>query len=633
MTAVDQVSNPETVPAEISPQHGALGTMAIGALGVVYGDIGTSPLYTFKTAIDWAGGQATSATALGILSLVVWTLIITTSIKYVAIVMRADNDGEGGILALMSLLGIKHGERAFVISLGIIGAAMLYGDGAITPAISVLSALEGIKDPLPSFTPYVLPLSVLVLLALFALQPLGTARIGALFGPIMAIWFVTIGILGLAGIARHPDVLAALDPRVGLSYLFGHGITGFLVLGGVFLCATGAEALYADMGHFGAKPIRLSWYGLVLPTLVANYAGQTAVLVGGEVAGGSNPFFALCPPGLQIPLVALATVATIIASQSIISGTFSMTRQAIQLGLCPRLHITQTSAQGYGQIYVGFVNWALMLLTLTLTISFRSSDNLASAFGIAVALTMLLTSMLMFLAMREVWGWSLWLSVLVAGVFVAVDLSFVTANMMKVVEGGWVPLLVGAVLFFLMSTWHRGRIALGEQLERDTLPLTTFIASMRKKDRIPGTAVYMTSRLDMVPVPLLHNLKHNKVLHQRIVLLHVLTANTPRVAPDNRIKVTDLGDNFYTIVAEYGFMQHPNIPRVLQRCGGNGLKFDMMDTSFFVGRVKIVPAKQSALGRLRAQLFEIMHRNALAATDFFRIPPNRVIELGSQTEI
>ena len=633
MNALEQISPAETTPAETGPRHGTLGTMAIGALGVVYGDIGTSPLYTFKTAIDWAGGQATPVVALGILSLVVWTLIITTSIKYVAIVMRADNDGEGGILALMSLLGIKHGERALVISLGIIGAAMLYGDGAITPAISVLSALEGIKDPLPSFAPYVFPLSVVVLLALFALQPLGTARIGALFGPVMAIWFVTIGILGIAGIADHPGVLAALDPRVGLSYLFGHGFTGFLVLGGVFLCATGAEALYADMGHFGAKPIRLSWYGLVLPSLVLNYAGQTAVLVGGEVANGSNPFFTLCPPSLQIPLVALATIATIIASQSIISGTFSMTRQAIQLGLCPRLHITETSAQGYGQIYVGFVNWALMLLTLALILSFRSSDNLASAFGIAVALTMLLTSMLMFLAMREVWGWSLWLSVLVAGVFVMVDLSFVTANMMKVVEGGWVPLLVGSVLFFLMSTWQRGRVALGEQLERDTLPLATFIAQMRKKERIPGTAVYMTSRLDMVPVPLLHNLKHNKVLHQRIVLLHVVTANIPRVPPERRLKVTNLGDNFHTIIAEYGFMQQPNVPRLLHRCGSDGLTFNLMDTSFFVGRVKIVPARQSALGRFRCRIFEIMHRNALAATDFFRIPPNRVIELGSQTEI
>jgi len=479
----------------------------------------------------------------------------------------------------------------------------------------------------------VLPLSVAVLIAVFALQPQGTARIGALFGPIMTIWFVTIGLLGVAGIVQHPDVLAALDPRVGLAYLFGHGFTGFLVLGGVFLCATGAEALYADMGHFGARPIRLTWYGLVLPTLILNYAGQIAELVGGEVAAGSNPFFTLCPAGVQLPLVALATIATIIASQAIISGTLSMTRQAIQLGLCPRLHITQTSSQGYGQIYVGFVNWTLMLLTLALTVSFRSSDNLASAFGIAVALTMLLTSMLMFIAMREVWGWSLVASAAVAGLFVIVDLSFVAANMMKVMQGGWVPLVVGATLFFLMSTWHRGRVALHEQLERDTLPLSIFIAQMRKKERIPGTAVYITSRLDMVPVPLLHNLKHNKVLHARIVLLRVITANIPRVPPDRRLKLADLGDNFYAITAEYGFMQRPNVPRVLFRCAADGLKFEMMETSFFVGRVKIVPAKHSSFGRFRCRIFEVMHRNALAATDFFRVPPNRVIELGSQTEI
>lgn len=637
MTAVEQrtgeLSSHEMMPAEPGPHHGALRQMAIGALGVVYGDIGTSPLYTFKTAIEWAGGEATPVVALGILSLVVWTLLITTSLKYVAIVMRADNDGEGGILALMSLLGIKRGERRFVIALGIIGAAMLYGDGAITPAISVLSALEGLKGPLPSFAPYVLPLSVLVLVALFAIQPQGTGRIGALFGPVMIVWFVTIGLLGIIGILQHPGVLAALDPRVGLAYLFGHGFTGFLVLGGVFLCATGAEALYADMGHFGPRPIRLTWYGLVLPTLVLNYAGQTAVLVGNQGAAPSNPFFMLCPPGLQLPLVALATVATIIASQSIISGTFSMTRQAIQLGLCPRLHVTQTSSQGYGQIYVGFVNWALMALTLTLAVSFRSSDNLASAFGIAVALTMLLTSVLMFFTMREVWHWSLWLSAAVAGLFVIVDLSFVAANMMKVIEGGWVPLVVGGILFFLMFTWHRGRVELAAQLERDTLPLSTFIAQMRKKDRISGTAVYMTSRLDNVPVPLLHNLKHNKVLHERIVLLHVVTANIPRVPPERRIKLTNLGDNFYTIVAEYGFMQQPNVPRVLHRCMAQGIEFNMMETSFFVGRVKIVPAKDSTLGRFRCTIFEIMHRNALAATDFFRIPPNRVIELGSQREI
>jgi KUP system potassium uptake protein len=614
-------------------QRGDLATLALGALGVVYGDIGTSPLYTIKTAIEWAGGEATPVAAMGMLSLIAWTLIVTTSIKYVAIVMRADNDGEGGILALMSLLGIKHGERAGVIVVGILGAALLYGDGAITPAISVLSALEGIKAPLPAFAAYVLPLSVVVLVALFALQPQGTARIGRLFGPITTLWFLSIGLLGTFGILRHPSVLAALDPRYGLEYLFGHGWTGFLVLGGVFLCATGAEALYADMGHFGPQPIRVAWYTLVLPTLLLNYAGQAGVVVDGEVPAGGNPFFVLCPSLLQVPLVALATAATIIASQSIISGTFSMTRQAIQLGLCPRLNITQTSSEGYGQIYVGFVNWALMALTLGLALSFRSSDNLASAFGIAVALTMLLTSLLMFIAMREVWRWSLPLSIAVAGLFVIVDLSFVSANMMKVLEGGWVPLVVGATLYFAMSTWWQGRAALARQLERDTLPLKDFIVQVRGKSRVAGTAVYMTSRIDVVPVPLLHNLKHNKILHERIVLLHVVTRNIPRVPPDKRIEIVDFGDNFHSVVAYYGFMQNPSVPRVLERCSSQDLRFNMMETSFFVGRVKIVPKRKSPFGAARCKLFEIMHRNALAATEFFRIPPNRVIELGSQVEL
>src|SRR5215470_14995693 len=616
-----------------TPHHSDLAAMALGALGVVYGDIGTSPLYTLKTAVEWAGGEATPAAALGMLSLIVWTLLITTSIKYVAIVMRADNDGEGGILALMSLLGIRHGERPTVIAIGILGAALLYGDGAITPAISVLSALEGIKTPLPAFAPYVLPLSIVVLIAVFGLQPQGTARIGRLFGPVMTLWFVTIGVLGLAGIARHPAVIVALDPHYGLDYLFGHGLTGFLVLGGVFLCATGAEALYADMGHFGAQPIRITWYGLVLPTLLLNYAGQVALVVDGEVAAEANPFFALCPAILQLPLVALATAATIIASQAIISGTFSMTRQAIQLGLCPRLHIIQTSSQGYGQIYVGFVNWTLMVLTLNLAISFGSSSNLAAAFGIAVALTMLLTSLLMFATMRDVWGWSLLVSVVTAGLFVIVDLSFVAANMMKVLEGGWVPLAVGATLFFAMSTWRQGGIALAKKLERDTLLLREFIAGVHTKARVAGTAVYMTSRIDVVPVPLLHNLKHNKVLHQRIVLLRVVTERVPRVRPENRVDVVHLGDNFHSVVAHYGFMQQPHVPRVLERCATQDHHFNMMDTSFFVGRVKIVAERKSRFGAIRCKFFEVMHRNALAATEFFRIPPNRVIELGGQIEI
>jgi KUP system potassium uptake protein len=611
---------------------GKLSALMLGALGVVYGDIGTSPLYTLKTALEWAGG-ATPAVAVGMLSLIVWTLLITTSIKYVAVVMRADNDGEGGILALMSLLGIKHGARVAVISIGIFGAALLYGDGAITPAISVLSALEGLKIPAPQIAPYIVALSALVLVGLFALQSQGSDRIGKLFGPIMTVWFVTIGLLGLGGILSHPGVLVALDPRYGFSYLFGHGFTGFLVLGAVFLCATGAEALYADMGHFGPRPIRFAWYGLVLPTLVLNYAGQTAIVADGAANAGANPFFALCPAPLQIALVVLATAATIIASQSIISGAFSMTRQAIQLGLCPRLHIVQTSASGYGQIYIGFVNWVLMALTLGLTLGFRSSDNLAAAFGIAVSLTMLLTSMLMYLTMREIWGWSLPVSLGAVGLFVIVDLAFVSANMMKVFEGGWFPLVVAALVFFLMSTWRQGRAALLRKLERDTLPLSSFIGQVHTKSRVPGTAVYLTSRLDVVPVPLLHNLKHNKVLHWRVVLLHVVTENIPRVTPERRIEAADLGDNFYSVVARYGFMEQPDIPQALEACRARQLHFAMMETSFFVGRVTIVADRHSRMSALRRRVFEVMPRNALAATEFFRIPPNRVIELGGQVEI
>jgi KUP system potassium uptake protein len=613
--------------------HGNLSALALGALGVVYGDIGTSPLYTMKTAIETEGGHATPEVALGMLSLVIWTLIITTSVKYVAVVMRADNEGEGGILALMSLLVGRRGTRVGIIAAGILGAALLYGDGAITPAISVLSALEGLKTAAPAIAPWTVTLAVIVLLALFALQPQGSARIGKLFGPIMTFWFVTIAVLGFIGLLRHPGVLAALDPRYGASLLFTHGSHGFLVLGAVFLCATGAEALYADMGHFGPQPIRVSWYSMVLPALVLNYAGQTAIILEQPLPEGANPFYELCPAALQLPLVVLATLATIIASQAIISGAFSMTRQAIQLGLCPRLHIKQTSAEGYGQIYVGFVNWSLMALTLVLTLAFRTSDNLAAAYGIAVSLTMLLTSLLIFLAMREVWRWSLAQSLAVAGGFLVVDVSFVVANLMKVLEGGWVPLVVAAVLFFLMSTWREGRAAMLAKLERDTLPIADFIRHTEAKARVPGTAVYLTSRTDVVPVPLLHNLKHNKVLHQRIVLLHLMTASVPRIAPSKRLELSHLGHEFHAVAAHYGFMEQPHVPRALAYSAQHDLKFDMMDTSFFVGRLTIVPVSKSRWKRIRIAVFEAMHRNAQPATEFFRIPATRVVELGGHLEI
>jgi KUP system potassium uptake protein len=613
--------------------QGSLGALALGALGVVYGDIGTSPLYTMKTVLEWEGGSGTREVALGSLSLIIWTLIITTSVKYVLVVMRADNQGEGGILALMSLLVVRNGARAAIVAAGILGAALLYGDGAITPAISVLSALEGLRTAAPTIAPWTVTLAVVILVALFALQPQGSARIGRLFGPIMTVWFAVIAVLGVAGLVRNPGVLAALDPYYGAALLFSHGWSGFLVLGAVFLCATGAEALYADMGHFGPRPIRLSWYGLVLPALVLNYMGQTAVVLERPLPAGANPFYELCPSTLQLPLVVLATVATIIASQAIISGAFSMTRQAIQLGLCPRLHIRQTSAEGYGQIYVGFVNWALMALTLALTLGFRSSDNLAAAYGIAVSLTMLLTSVLIFLAMREVWRWSLPQSLAVAGTFMVVDLSFVSANLTKVLEGGWVPLVTAALVFFLMWTWREGRIRVAQRLERDTLPLADFIRNVHSKTRVPGTAVYLTSRTDMVPVPLLHNLKHNKVLHQRIVLMHVTTELVPRVSPRRRLKLEDFGNDFHAISVHYGFMEHPNVPRALERCGEHDLHFKMMDTSFFVGRLTLLPVGKSRWRRFAIAVFEVMHRNAMPAEEFFRIPANRVVELGAQIEM
>jgi KUP system potassium uptake protein len=613
---------------------GPLATLMLGALGVVYGDIGTSPLYTLKTVLDWAGSTAPDV-ALGSLSLIVWTLLITTSIKYVALVMRADNDGEGGILALMARLALKGRERRGLVAMGILGAALLYGDGAITPAISVLSALEGLKAPAPALAPYVLPMAVGVLVALFALQRKGTAVIGRLFGPVMLVWFLAIGTLGAASVAQHPAILRALNPAYGMHYLATHGFAGYTVLGAVFLSATGAEALYADMGHFGARPIRFGWYSLVLPALVLNYAGQAALVVSVGVPEGQNPFFLLGPGWLQLPLVALATAATIIASQSIISGVFSMTRQAMQLGLCPRVIVTQTSAVGYGQIYVPAINWMLMAFTLCLTLAFGSSDRLAAAFGVAVSLTMLLTTALLYTLMREQWRWSAGLALAVAGPLALVDASFVGANLTKVADGGWVPLVAATILFGLMESWRIGRGTMLEQLDQSTLPLPQFIESLAAESRVGGTAVYLSRRDDVVPLALLHNLKHYHVLHQRNILLHVETEQVPRVPAARRAAVTDLGHGFYRIVLHYGFMQHPDIPAALGACQTDGGGFDWMQTSFFLTRVTIVKAP-SATRRLHPivrGLFGWMQRNAADATGFFAIPANRIVELGARMEL
>ena len=606
----------------------------LGALGVVYGDIGTSPLYTLKTVLEWAGSSAPDV-AYGSLSLIVWTLIITTSIKYVGLVMRADNDGEGGILALMARLALKGRERRGLIAMGILGAALLYGDGAITPAISVLSALEGLKLPAPAVAPYILPMAVLVLVGLFALQRKGTAVIGRLFGPVMLVWFLSIGVLGAIGVLAHPAILLALDPRYGLHYLATHGFAGFTVLGAVFLSATGAEALYADMGHFGARPIRMSWYGIVLPMLLLNYAGQAALVTAGAVPEGDNPFFLLGPHWLELPLVVLATAATIIASQSIISGVFSMTRQAIQLGLCPRLKVTQTSATGYGQIYVPSVNWLLMIFTLGLTLGFGSSDKLAAAFGIAVSFTMLLTTLLLYKMMREQWKWTPMVAIAVAGSLALVDASFASANLTKVAEGGWVPLVAAAAIFLLMHAWRTGRAEMLRQLERETMPLDLFIRSMSTENTVAGTAVYLSRRIDTVPVAMLHSVKHYHVLHQRNVILHVETEQVPRVAASDRASVTDLGRNFYRIVLRYGFMQQPDIPAALAECRAGGQGFDMMQTTFFLSRASIATsgAGKRRMNPLLRRLFAWLQRNAADATEFFHIPYNRIVELGARIEL
>src|SRR5580698_1392031 len=473
--------------------HRSVIGLGFSALGVVFGDIGTSPLYTLKTVLNLTGSNPAPEVVLGVLSLVLWTLIIVTTIKYANFAMSIDNDGEGGILALMALLGIKKHQRPLIVALGLFGAALIYGDGAITPAISVLSALEGLKIAVPGLSPYVLPASVAVLIALFVIQPLGTARIGRAFGPIMALWFLSIAVLGVWGIARHPAVLVAVNPLYGLRYLFSHGYASFLVLGAAFLCVTGAEALYADMGHFGARPIRLAWSVIVFPSLLLNYAGQAAIVLAGA-STSDNIFFRLCPQKLLLPLVVLATLATIIASQSIITGAFSMTRQAIQLGWLPRLRIVQTSEVGYGQIYVGTINWLLMIGTVGLTLSFGKSDNLAAAYGIAVSLTMLMTSMLLFMAMREIWGWSLWASAALAGALFCVDGGFFAANLMKVADGGYVPLLLAGVIYGLMLVWHRGSAAVAGAASQRLIPVADFLADIaaRHVPRVPGTAVFIS---------------------------------------------------------------------------------------------------------------------------------------------
>lgn len=607
--------------------------LSVGALGVVFGDIGTSPLYTFKTVLDLTGGN-NAPTILGVVSLLAWTLIIVASVKYAGFAMRIDNDGEGGILALMALLGVKRYKRPLLVAIGLFGAALIYGDGAITPAISVLSALEGLTLVEHSLQPYVLPLTVVVLLALFLVQPLGTARIGRAFGPVMAVWFVTIAVLGIAGVLRHPGVLWALNPWYALEYLRHGGHNAFAVLGGVFLCVTGAEALYADMGHFGAQPIKLSWSALVFPSLVLNYAGQGAIVLAGSPTAG-NIFYRLCPSGWLMPLVLLSTVATIIASQSIITGAFSITRQAIQLGWMPRLKVAQTSGEGYGQIYVGTVNWLLMIVTVTLALAFRKSDNLAGAYGIAVSATMLLTTALLYTAMRDIWKWGLAASLSIAGLFFVVDGSFFASNLLKLLDGGYVPLLLAAAVYAVMFIWHRGLVATARRVHENPVPVPEFFDGIERDRvaRVPGTAVFLTRVKDATPPVMLWYVRHSHALHEKVIAVTLETASVPRIAPQERIQLAQPVPNFWVASVCYGFMERPNMPDLMRQLAARGCGVVPERLTYFVGSERIVAREEGGLPRWMEAIFSFLLRNATHMPDYLNVPREQLIDLGRQISI
>jgi KUP system potassium uptake protein len=630
-----QQETPGTADVTHQGPQGRFGLLALSALGVVFGDIGTSPLYTFKTILGAGEQTQNAASVLGALSLVLWTLVIVTTVKYVLFAMRVDNDGEGGILALMALLGVKKQRRPTIVAFGLFGAALIYGDGAITPSISVLSALEGVNMATPALEPYVVPAAVVILFALFAIQSRGTATIGRFFGPVMLLWFVTIAALGLMGIAKHPAVFAAINPVYGLSYLLSNGATGFLVLGAVFLCVTGAEALYADMGHFGAGPIKFAWFAIVFPSLILNYAGQAALVLDGAPTDG-NIFFRLCPDRLLVPLIALATLSTIIASQAVITGAFSMTRQAIQLGWMPRLYIKQTSSEGYGQIYVGIVNWLLMIVTLGLTISFRRSDNLASAYGIAVSLTMLMTSALLFIAMREIWHWSLLAAGAVAALFLTIDSAFFLANLSKIAEGGYVPLLLAIGVYAIMWIWHRGVGALSARMHETLIPVPKFMADVAAKQipRVPGTAVFLTRTVRDTP-PVMHwHVKHNRALHEHLFVLRVEVLSAPWVAAAHRLNIEEVVPNVWRAEARFGFMERPHIPELLAVSKMLGCTVDLDDVTYYVGH-ETVTGREDGTGipAWQERLFAAMERNSVHVSDFFSLPQDCVVEIGRQIAI
>ncbi|MGM3172556.1 potassium transporter Kup [Dickeya lacustris] len=612
------------------------GLLAISALGIVFGDIGTSPLYTFNTVIQLAGGSAQPETVLGLLSLLFWTLIIVTSIKYALFAMRIDNRGEGGILALMSLLLNNQSKRQkWIIATGLFGAAFIYGDGAITPAISVLSALEGVVLVVPEMADYILPMTLIILIVIFTIQPLGTAKISQFFAPVMLLWFATLAILGIRSIVSYPTVLLALNPLYAVAFFLHHGPIGLLILGGVFLCVTGAEALYADMGHFGRKPIWIAWYVIALPCLFLNYAGQAAfILSGPEVT--TNIFYRLCPPAWQMPLIVLATLATIIASQAIISGAFSMTRQAIQLGWLPRMKITQTAEQSYGQIYLGTVNWLLMAVTLALVAYFQSSERLAAAYGIAVSITMLMTTLLLYVAMRKIWHWGKVASLGVTALFLIIDVGFCTANMLKFFEGGYVPLLLALLVFCIMFIWRRGVNRVSASVADKPLSVDEFLQSLPQNgiSRVPGVAVFLTRVQDVAPPVMRWHVKRNHALHDKIISLTIQVLDVPRVRHDDKLVLTEKYAGFWQGVAYYGFMEKPDIPALLQSVTPLRQCSDHESVTYYIGHESIV-AKNStdALPRWQSYLFAWMMRNSLHVTEYYQLPGNQVIEIGRRIAI
>lgn len=612
--------------------------LTIAAMGVVFGDIGTSPLYAMRECFSGPHGVAlTEANVLGVLSLIIWSLIVVVTLKYLLFVMRADNRGEGGILALMALLNPREKVRRFIhpiVALGLIGAVLLYGDGIITPAITVLGAVEGLKEITPIFGPYVLPIALVILVQLFRVQKNGTAKIGKIFGPVILSWFITLAAMGIGGIVDHPGIFAALNPVHGINFFVINGFHGFVVLGSVFLVVTGGEALYADMGHFGLRSIRLGWFFVALPSLLIHYFGQGALLIQHPEAI-SNPFYALAPSYLLYPLVLLSSAAAVIASQALITGAFSLSQQAVHLGYLPRLKIQHTSADERGQIYIPVVNWALMVGTVLLVLSFQSSSALASAYGIAVTGTMAITTILTSIVAYKLWKWNIWLIGVILCLLIAVDLAFLGANALKIFAGGWFPLMFGAILFTLMTTWKRGRQILAKRMVASTQSIESFIKKVvpTVKYRVPGQAVLLTGRSEGTPPALIHNILHNKILHETVILLTIITEDVPHIALADRLSLDSLGENFYKAIARYGFMDSPNVPEIIDLCGATGLDVNAAGATYILGRETVIATHLPGMALWREHLFAFMSRNAQSAMVYFGLPPRQVIEIGVQVQL